>query len=101
MTALAAVDLGNLVERLLEPGLHELRLGADALEQRHHEPILLREQACEDVLGQDLLVIAAPRDALRLLERLLRLDGELVHLHGRQRNAATPRGKAHANTLSA
>src|SRR5438105_15748604 len=101
MTALAAVDLGNLVERLLEPGLHELRIGADALEQRHDEPILLREQAREDVLGEDLLLIAASSDALRLLEGLLCLDRELVHLHGRQRNAATRRGKAHAKAWPA
>jgi len=82
VAALAAVDLGNLLQLVLEPSLDELRVGADPLQERNHEPILLREQAREDVLGEDFLMVAATSYRLRLLERLLRLDRELVDFHG-------------------
>ena len=93
VAAFASVDLRHLAQLVVEAGLHELRVGADALEQRGDQTVLLGEQRGEHVLGQDLLLIAAARDGLRLLQRLLRLDRELVEFHGRQRNASTQRGK--------
>ena len=66
---------------------------ADAGIPLGNQAVLLREQRCEHVLGQDLLVVAAARDGLRLLQRLLRLDREFVEFHAAQRNAATQRGK--------
>ena len=93
VAAFASVDLRHLAQLVVDAGLHELRVGADALEQRGDQTVLLGEQRGEHVLGQDLLLIAAARDGLRLLQRLLRLDRELVEFHGRQRNASTQRGK--------
>jgi hypothetical protein len=38
-------------------------------------------------------VVASARNGLRVLQRLLCLDRELVEFHGRQGNASTQRGK--------
>ena len=97
-----ALDPGHIGARAqraaaLEALLHQPRLGADALEQGNDQPVLLLEQGGEQMLGEDLLVIALAGDRLGLLERLLCLDGKLVEFHGDQRNAATRRGKARAS----
>ena len=85
MAALSAVDLRHLAQLVVEAGLHELGIGADALQQRSDQAVLLGDQRGEHVLGQDLLVVAAARDRLRLLQRLLCLDGEFVEFHGHRR----------------
>jgi len=82
VAALSAVDLRHLAQLVVEAGLHELGIGADALQQRSDQAVLLGDQRGEHVLGQDLLVVAAARDRLRLLQRLLCLDREFVEFHG-------------------
>src|SRR5207248_10068922 len=82
MSALTAVHLRHLPQLVVEALLDEARLGADALEQGRDQPVLLLEQGSEEVLGEDLLVIALAGDRLGLLQGLLGLDGKLVEFHG-------------------
>ena len=82
VSALAAVHLGDLAEVVFQALLDEARLGADALEQGRDQPVLLPEQGSEEVLREDLLVIALAGDRLGLLKGLLCLDGKLVEFHG-------------------
>ncbi len=98
VTTLAAVHLGNLTELVLQPLLHELGLGADALEQGRDQPLLLLEQGSQKVLGQDFLVVALAGDRLGLLQGLLRLDRKLVEFHGPQSNAGSRAGKGRAGS---
>jgi tetratricopeptide (TPR) repeat protein len=58
-----------------------MQVRADALEKRRHEPVLLREERGEQVLGQNLLVVALTGDRLRILKTLLCLDCKLVEFH--------------------
>ena len=44
--------------------------------------VLLVEQGEQQVLGLDLLVVAAEREALGLGQAVLQLGGELVESHG-------------------
>src|SRR5436309_8060436 len=101
MSALTAVHLRHLPQLVVEALLDEARLGADALEQGRDQPVLLLEQGSEEVLGEDLLVIALAGDRLGLLQGLLRLDSELIEFHARQRNASTRRGKVRAKGRTA
>ena len=63
VAALAAVDLRHLAQLVLEPLLDQARLGAHALEQGSDQAVLLLQQRGEQVLGQDLLVVALAGNA--------------------------------------
>ena len=56
-TSLAAVGVGQLGQRGIG-GVAQLgRIAAQLLENREHDPLGLREQGSEDVIGGDLGVI--------------------------------------------
>ena len=70
----------------LEPGDRH----ADALQQIGHEALGLAEQREQQMLAVNFLMRIFAREALRLLQRLLRFLGELVRVAWREFNAKTP-----------
>src|SRR5256712_2918442 len=101
VTPFAAVHLCHLPQLVLEALLEQARLDSDALEQRRDQPVLLLEQGSEEVLGEDLLVIALASDRLGLLQGLLGLDRKLVEFHGAkvtQRRAVATRAPRPVST---
>ena len=60
-------------------------VGPGLCHQTRHEPVGLVEEGEEEVLTVDLGVAEAQRLGLGVVQRLLRLLGEPVHVHGRGR----------------
>ena len=58
-------------------------VGPGLCHQTRHEPVGLVEEGEEEVLAVDLGVAEAQRLGLGVVQRLLRLLGEAVHVHGR------------------
>src|SRR5262249_42224998 len=80
--SVAALDLGKALEGLVDPALHQARVGADPAEESLGHALLLGEQRLREVLGLDLGGAHAARKGLRSLEGLLGLQGELFDAHG-------------------
>ena len=78
----AALDLGELVQLLVDPAREE-HVGSAPMRCRSggDDAVLLVEQGPGEVLGLDGLVVLAARERLGLGDGLLGLDGELVELH--------------------
>ena len=74
-------------------GVEGIHGDAELLEHRHRAPLRLPEQRTQDVCGLDDSVAPPGRQRLRLGERFLRADRELVHAHGRNHKHGTRLGK--------
>jgi len=66
----------------LEPGAQRVGVGAEPLEQAGHEPFGLVQQGEQQVLAVDLGMAEPQRLGLRVVQRLLGLLGQAVHVHG-------------------
>ena len=75
---LAAGDLRDRIERLLEPAFEPVRRSARALEDRRHHAVLLTHQRQQQMFRRQLLLPALARDILRRLQRLLGFDRQTV-----------------------
>src|SRR5262249_46749930 len=75
-----ALYFRQFVERLGEGGPERVRVAA-RLANQPGDAVLLLEQRKQQVLGLDLLVVAADGEALRLGDGLLQAGGELVETH--------------------
>ena len=73
----------------LQLGLQTAGVGADLRHQPRHEPVRLIEEGEEEMFPVDLGVAEPQRLGLSVVQCLLRLLGEPVHVHGRP-----PRGRA-------
>ena len=78
---LAALDLGEPLQRLVDPAGDELGVGADAAEEGLGHTLLLLEEGLGQVLGLEIGGAHAAGQRLPGLEGLLRLDGELFDAH--------------------
>ena len=79
---LAALDLGQRAQLVLEARAEDAPVGADLVEERPGDAVLLAEQRHGQVLHVHGLVVAAARLGLGVLERFLGLGGEPVGSHG-------------------
>jgi hypothetical protein len=80
----AAGDLGDLPEHVLDLALQSVERDAELLEHRDGTALGLSQQRAQQMRGLDLTVAPRRGQGLRLRERLLALDGELVVTHGSQ-----------------
>ena len=98
-----AADLREAANLGLDVPPDRVRTGAELRQQGADDAVLLLDEREQEVLGLELLVAFTVRQRLRGLDRLLRLDGELVEAkrcHGasaaswaiRARTDDTPRG---------
>src|SRR5690606_12172164 len=71
----------DAVERLTERGAELVQIDARLREQPAHAAAVLIEHRRHQVHGLDELMIAPHREGLRVLQRELKLIGELVHPH--------------------
>ena len=76
--ALHLVPAGEL---RLQIRLQPFRRHADAPEQFRHQTLRLPEQRQQQMLAIQFLMRPLPRQPLRVLQRLLRFDGQFVELH--------------------
>src|SRR6185369_4925519 len=79
---LGAVHLGHRAQLVLEARRHAPDVGADLLEHRPGDAVLLLEEGEDEVLHVHRLVVAAPRLGLGALQRILRLHGQFLGSHG-------------------
>ena len=77
-----ARDLGAPIELGLDLAGERFGIRAEFLENGDDDAVVLLEQGEQEVISGQLRVAAGARIALRLLERFLRLDGELIRAHG-------------------
>ena len=78
---LAALHLGETLDRVLDAGLQLGDVDAGAREQRLRAVVLLEHRG-EHVHRLDVRVVACHCEALRVGQRLLELAGQFVDSHG-------------------
>src|SRR5205814_1142513 len=80
----------------VDAALHHAHVGPDLLEDRQRDAVGLRQECLRQVLGLVVGVRRAPREALALLNRLLRLQRHFFHAHVRQGKRAGRSGNRFA-----
>jgi hypothetical protein len=77
-----AGDFGAAVQIRLDLGDQALGRGAELLQDRNDDSLVLAQQRPQKVIRRQLGVAARARVALGLLDGLLALDGQLIEPHG-------------------
>ena len=77
-----ALHLGQSLHAFLQCLAQGRHVRAGTLQQRCSAAIFLLQQREQQVLGFDVGIILADRDALRISQRLLKFGGQLVETHG-------------------
>ena len=75
------IDLGHAIQRVRDARAQLARVRARRVEHRQDDPLGVGQEAEQHVLGLDRLVVARGGLLLRLLQRRLRSDRQLVDVH--------------------
>ncbi len=76
-------QLRQLLDRGYRAARDRVRVGAELLQDRHHQPVLLAQQGDQQVRRGHLGVLALGGEGLGGGDRFLGLDGEPIRLHWR------------------